>query len=194
MEIVLKHKKAVEMSDDEFASFCSEHRDYRIERDSHHHIIVKESTYSYMGKYNAEINRQLCNWNHNRKAGYAFDSSAGFTLKNDAILSPDAAWIRKERWNLLTENEKRSYSRLCPDFVIELKSHTDTIKALQGKMQEWLDNGCRLAWLIVAEEQKAYVYRPNKEIKIITGFDSILSGEDILPGFKLDLHELKLEL
>ena len=181
------------MTDEEFARFCADHRDYRIERDSNRHIIVQEPSFSYTGRYNAEINSQLVQWNKKFKLGYVFDSSTGFTLASGAILAPDAAWIKKERWNALSEKEKKSYSHLCPDFVIELKSHTDTVKKLQQKMQEWLDNGCRLGWLIILEEQKVYVYQPNKEVKIIQGFDKILSGEEELPCFELDLNELRPE-
>lgn len=182
------------MTDEEFGRFCSDHRDYRIERDSNHNIIVQEPAFAYTGKYNAEIIRQLSNWNYKNKSGYVFDSDSGFTLKNDAILAPDASWILKERWNNLSEKEKKSYSHICPDFIIELKSHTDTVKKLQNKMQEWIDNGCRQGWLIVLEEEKIFVYKPNEEIKIIQGFtNKKLSGENILNGFELDLNELKLE-
>lgn len=193
MEIVLKNKKVKKMTDEEFAQFCAEHRDYRIERDSSRHIIVQEPAFSYTGRYNAEINSQLVVWNKKHRLGYVFDSSAGFTLTNDAILAPDAAWIKKERWDALSDREKKSYSHLCPDFVIELKSHTDTIKKLQNKMLEWLNSGCRLGWLIHAEEQKVFIYKSNEEMKIIQGFDGTVSGEDVLPGFELDLKELKLE-
>ena len=194
MGIVLKNTKAIEMTDDEFGLFCADHRDYRVERNSNRQIIVQEPTFAYTGRYNAEISSQLVLWNKKHKLGYVFDSSAGFTLANDAILAPDAAWIKKERWDAISKNEKKSYSHLCPDFIIELKSHTDTVKKLQNKMQEWIDNGCRLGWLIVLEEEKTFIYRPNENVKIIQGFDGKkLSGEDVLNGFELDLNELKLE-
>src|ERR1051326_2742462 len=144
MGIVLKNTKATEMTDEEFRKFCSEHRDYRIERDYDHNIIVEEPTFSYTGSFNSEINRQLSNWNYTYKLGYVFDSSAGFKLNNTAILSPDASWIEKERWDNLTEKEKRSYAPMCPDFVIELKSESDTMKELQSKMRQWMNNGCQL--------------------------------------------------
>ena len=194
MGIVLKNTKATEMTDDEFAKFCSENSIYRIERDHEHNIFVKEPTFTYTGKYNSEIIRQLSNWNHENKAGYVFDSSTGFTLDNTAILSPDASWIRKERWDALSEREKKSYSPLCPDFVIELKSETDSVIELHEKMKEWISNGCRLAWLIILEEEKAFIYKPNENVKTIQEFyGKKLSGEDILNGFELDLNELKLE-
>lgn len=182
------------MTDEEFGQFCSEHRDYRIERDHLHNIIVKEPTFSYTGKYNSEIVRQLSNWNHENKSGYVFDSSTGFKLKNTSILSPDASWIRKERWNSLTEKEKKSYSPVCPDFVIELKSETDTVIELDRKMKQWMSNGCLLGWLIMLEEEKVFIYEENQRMKTLQGFaNKKLSGENILKGFELDLNELKLE-
>ncbi len=106
-------------------------------------------------------------------------------------LPPDASWIKKERWEKLTLAQKESFAPLCPDFIIELKSKSDSLKTLQLKMQEWLDNGCRLAWLIDIDEQKIYVCKPTQEVTTINGFNTLLSGQDVLPGFELDLKELK---
>ncbi|MBI3500544.1 MAG: Uma2 family endonuclease [Bacteroidetes bacterium] len=190
--IVLKHKKAVEMTDDEFAQFCAENRDLRIERNSNKNILIMSPTHSYTGKHNSEIIRQLSNWNHKHKSGYVFDSSTGFTLSNNAMRCPDAAWLKKERWDALSEKEKKSFAPLCPDFLIELKSDTDSLPELKNKMQEWLAQGCRLGWLIDIDAQKIYIYKPGTEVKTMSGFDGKLSGEEVLNGFELDLTELKL--
>ena len=120
-----------------------------------------------------------------------FDSSTGFRLPNGAIRSPDAAWITKERWEALSEAQQEKFPPLCPDFVVELKSESDPLKAAQEKMGEWLENGCRLGWLLDPQGQKAYVYRPGMAVAEREGFTHQLSGEDVLPGFSLDLALLR---
>jgi Uma2 family endonuclease len=121
-----------------------------------------------------------------------FDSSTGFRLPNNgATRSPDAAWIAKERWEALSEAQQEKFPSLCPDFVVELKSESDPLKATQEKMGEWLENGCRLGWLLDPQGQKAYAYRPGKAVSEWEGFTQRLSGEDVLPGFQLDLALLR---
>ena len=135
------------------------------------------------------LNGQLWLWNRQVSFGVGFDSSAGFTLPNGAIRSPDASWIKQERWDTLNASQKRKFAPICPDFVVELCSPSDRLVEVQAKMQEYLDNGTRLGWLIDPESKSAQIYRQNQTIEVQNAPNS-LSGEDILPGFELDLQEI----
>ncbi len=188
--LVLRGRQMHQMTDEEFYHFCQDNRDLRIERNEHQEIIIMSPTGSLSGYLNNIISSQLYLWNQTAKLGRTFDSSTGFKLPDGSNRSPDAAWVSNEAWNRLTEAEKRKFAPLCPEFVIELKSDTDDIADLKKKMQMWLSNGCRLAWLIDPDEEKAYVYRPDRAVESVEGFDQTLSGEDILPGFSLDLSLL----
>ena len=181
------------MSDEEFYQFCRENSQYRIEKNKHGKIIVMEPTNSETGNYNNEISYEVTHWNRQTHMGKAFDSSTGFKIQNGATLSPDVSWILNERWNDLPEEEKRRFARITPDFVIELRSSPDdSLKDLKEKMDEYIENGVRLAWLLDRIGGKAYVYHPNRPISIFENFDTdVLSGEDVLPGFELKLSILK---
>ena len=190
--IALKSQVFDRMSDDEFVYFCLENRDLRIERTAEGEILIDMPTYPKTGRKNAELIVQLGMWNKVNKRGLVFDSSSGFFLRSTAMRSPDVSWISHERWNALSEPDKDKFSHVCPDFVIELKSETDSLKTLQKKMtSDWIGNGCRLAWLIDAETETAYVYRADGSQSTTQGFDQTLSGEGVLEGFVLDLRELK---
>jgi Uma2 family endonuclease len=176
------------MTDDEFFTFCQMNDTLDFERDSNRNIIFMSPTGSQTGITNLIIGSRLLNWNENNQfPGYCFDSSTGFLMPNNAVRSPDAAWIKKERWDILTSEEKESFAPLCPDFVIEVRSKTDSLKYLQDKMNEYLVNGCQLGWLIDRLEQKAYIYRPNKEVESIATFEFALNGENVLPNFVFEL-------
>ena len=181
------------MSDEEFYQFCRENSQYRIEKNKHGKIIIMQPTNSETGNYNNEISYEVTHWNRQTHMGKAFDSSTGFKIQNGATLSPDVSWILNERWNDLPEEEKRRFARITPDFVIELHSSSDdSLKDLKEKMDEYIENGVRLAWLLDRISGKAYVYRPNRPISIFEKFDTdVLSGEDVLPGFELKLSILK---
>ena len=181
------------MSDEEFYQFCRENSQYRIEKNKHGKIIVMEPTNSETGNYNNEISYEVTHWNRQTHMGKAFDSSTGFKIQSGATLSPDVSWILNERWNDLPEEERRRFARITPDFVIELRSSPDdSLKDLKEKMEEYIENGVRLAWLLDRISGKAYVYCPNRPISIFENFDTdVLSGEDVLPGFELKLSILK---
>lgn len=192
MEKIEMHYANFRLNDDEFYSFCQQNDNLKFEREPNGTIIIMPNTGGKTGERNAEINFQLRLWNKQYKNGVMFDSSTAFRLPTSAVRSPDAAWIAAERWNALTEREKEQFPPLCPDFVVELMSATDDLKAAQEKMtKEWIANGCRLGWLINPSEQVSYIYRANGEMQIIRGFDKKLSGEDVLESFELDLSELK---
>ncbi|MBW7657782.1 Uma2 family endonuclease, partial [Hydrogenophilus thermoluteolus] len=136
---------------------------------------------------NANLTYQLGMWNRDQTLGITFDSSAGFTLPNGAVRSPDASWLNRSQWDALTQEQKERFAPVCPDFVVELRSDTDCLKRLQNKMQEYQDNGTRLGWLIDLENRQAEIYRPNSEVEIIKSPNTLL-GETVLPGFILNLE------
>ena len=130
-------------------------------------------------------------WNRQTGLGLVFDSSTGFKLPNGAVRSPDASWIRKERWDTLAPADRKKFAPLCPDFVVELRSETDNLEKLREKMAEYIENGCQLAWLIDPTEQNAYIYRPGRTVEEIADFDQRLSGENVLVGFEFELSILR---
>jgi Uma2 family endonuclease len=143
------------------------------------------------GQYNVAIFFELGQWNKQKKLGVVFGSSAGFTLPNGAVRSPDASWISKERDRMLSKEEKETFAPICPDFVVELKSPQQTLRELQAKMEEYMENGARLGWLIDMDEERIWIYEEGKEVRLCEGLKGKLSGEPYLPGFALDLDELK---
>lgn len=190
MNLVIKSTFLDRLSEEEFNLFCQEQRELRIERNADGAIIFMAPAFSETGRINSEINRQLANWNHQTKKGWVYDSSAGFTLPNSAVRSPDASWVSNVRFEALSDADKTGFIKLCPDFVLELKSSTDSLLTLQTKMLEYIENGARLAWLIDPEAANAYVYRSDGSQETLSGFDHVLSGESVLKGFELDLATL----
>ncbi len=177
------------MTTEQFYEFCQANRELRIERTANGEVIVMPPAFSDTGNRNFKIALQVGYWADRDGTGEAFDSSTGFTLPNGATRSPDVSWIKLERWNALTEQQKASFAPICPDFVIELRSKSDTLKGLQAKIQEYIDNGALLGWLIDRQNQKVYIYRPNQEAKILDNPESV-SGEPELPGFMLQMAKI----
>ncbi|HHP7244690.1 MAG TPA: Uma2 family endonuclease [Elainellaceae cyanobacterium] len=176
----------VAMTTVEFYEFCQANRDLRIERTATGDVIIMPPAFSETGNRNLKIVQQLANWADQDGTGETFDSSSGFTLPNGATRSPDAAWIRLERWNALTEAEKSSFAPICPDFVVELKSSSDSLSNLKAKMAEYLDNGASLGWLIDRKHRQVYVYRLGHEPEVLENPDEV-SGDLELPGFSLKM-------
>jgi Uma2 family endonuclease len=177
------------MSEDEFFDFCQRHKDLRIERDSNGEIIIMPPTFSETGGRNFTLAVKLGVWIEKDGTGKGFDSSTGFTLPNGAVRSPDLSWIRLERWNLISLEQRRKFAPICPDFVVELRSESDSLSKLQTKMQEYIENGASLGWLVDAIERKVYIYRPNVETEILDNPKEI-SGEPVLKGFTLNVQEI----
>ena len=177
------------MSDREFFEMCQMNRDWKFERTSDGDLIVMAPTGGQTGKRNFQLTTLFGVWVSNDGAGIGFDSSTGFTLPNGAKRSPDLAWVRRSRWEALTIDEKEEFPPLCPDFVVELRSRSDSLERLQSKMEEYIENGAQLGWLIDARERKVYIYRPGEEVICLENPDSI-SGDPLLPGFELDLRRL----
>jgi len=180
------------MSEEEFRAFCAANPDLRIEQDQDQNVIVMPPTHGDSGFYEKQAIVRVGNYELNYKTGVSFSSSTGFKLPNGATRSPDACWISMECWSTLTVEDKQDFLPVVPDFVIEIRSSSDTLKKLQDKMQEWIDNGVRLAWLIDPKKQQVTIYRENSEPEIVEGFENILSGEEVMPGFEFDLKLLQL--
>lgn len=170
----------------EFIQLAQANRDLRLERNATGELIIMPPTGSDTGHRNLEIEGQLWLWNRQTQLGIAFNSSTGFHLPNGSDRSPDAAWIQQERWDRLSETEKQGFAPICPDFIVELRSPTDNLTLLQAKMREYRENGARLAWLINRRDRTVEIYRQNREVEVLN-YPDTLSGEDILPGFILDL-------
>ncbi len=191
MEIEEVQIKRFGFDDDEFFDFCQQNDGLHFERDAQGNILVMPNTGGMTGRLNSKLTARFEIWNENHQLGEIFDSSTAFRLPSSAVRSPDVAFVSHERWQQLTEKEKRQFPPLCPDFVLELMSDSDDIKEARRKMQdEWMANGCRLAWLMYPAQETVYIYRQNGEIQIVTNFDKILSGEDVLVGFELNLQKL----
>ncbi|HIK12323.1 MAG TPA: Uma2 family endonuclease [Oscillatoriaceae cyanobacterium M33_DOE_052] len=174
---------------EQFVELAQANRDIQLERTATGTLIIMPPTGGETSLRNAEISGQLWLWNRDNKLGVTFDSSTGFHLPNGSTRSPDAAWVSQERWNALTPEQKETFAPLCPDFVVELRSKNDTKEKLRDKMKEYRANGARLGWSIDPQTQQVEIYRPDREVEILDKPAS-LSGEDVLPGFVLDLTEV----
>jgi Uma2 family endonuclease len=179
----------VKMTQAQFAEFCQANQELRIERTAQGEVIVMPPAFSDTGNRNFNIAVQLGVWAEQNGTGTGFDSSAGFTLPNGATRSPDASWIRLERWNALTASEKASFAPICPDFVIELRSASDTLISLQTKMQEYIDNGASVGWLIDRKNRQVYIYRPDLPPEVLEQ-PELVTGDPELPGFELKMAKI----
>jgi len=174
---------------EQFVQLALANRDLQLERTPMGELIVMPPTGSDTGNRNLDIEGQLWLWNRQTKLGKAFNSSTGFHLPNGAFRSPDASWIRQERWDALTPEQRKGFAPLCPDFVLELCSESENMEPLRAKMREYMANGARLGWLIDRKNKKVEIYRQGQEVEVLDN-PSTLSDEDVLPGFVLDLTEV----
>ncbi|MEL6588694.1 MAG: Uma2 family endonuclease [Bacteroidota bacterium] len=187
--ILLEIPKA--WSNDELFDFCIANRNLSIERNHEGQIVIMSPAGGRSSNLSLKFATAIEIWNQqNDQSGIAFDSSVGFLLPNGAMRSPDAAWLNRAVWDELSPMQKEKFLPFAPDFVVEVRSPSDRLSHLQAKMQEWIDNGCQLAWLIDPSEEKVHIYRPDKEPLVQEGFSQILLGEDVLPGFQFDLSLL----
>jgi Uma2 family endonuclease len=186
---VLQFSPFLKMTDENFFEFCQANRDLRIERNAEGEIIIMLPTGWETGDKNAEITARLRIWTKKDGRGKSADSSAGYKMPNGAIMSPDASWILNERLEKISPRKRRKFLPLAPDFVIELRSESDSLAKLKDKMQEYIDNGVSLGWLIDPQEKQVFVYRPNTEIEVLENSTEI-SGEPLLPDFTLNLKEI----
>lgn len=177
------------MSDEQFFAFCQLNRDVKIERNTQGEIVIMSPTGSETGNWNSSFNGVLFVWNNQTKLGKTFDSSAGFKLPNGATYGPDAAWMPRKKWDSISAAEKRKFAPLVPDFIMELRSPSDRLEPIQDKIAEFMECGCRLAWLIDPEAQQTTVYRADGSETTVS-FEEVLSGEDVLLGFSVNLANL----
>jgi Uma2 family endonuclease len=181
--------KSVGLTDEQFFLLCRDNPELRFELTSQKGLIIMPPTGSRTGWRNSKLTYQLVQWAEADGTGLTFDSSTGFTLPNGAKRSPDGAWVRRERWEALSEEEQDRFAPICPDFVIELRSPQDSLSTLQSKMLEYIENGAQLGWLIDPRNRRAYVYRPGQAAEELENPDS-LRGDPIMPGFVLNLVEI----
>ena len=173
----------------DFDQLVRDNPELRMELTTTGELILMSPTGSKTGLRNAELNRQLGNWAKANRSGVVFDSSTLFVLPNGARRSPDASWVKREHWEALTEEEQEGFAPLCPDFVIESRSRSDNLPPLEDKMIEYIANGALMAWLVDPLRKRVYIYRPGRSTEILEDPETV-SGDQELPGFKLDVREL----
>lgn len=178
------------MTEEEFFQFCVANKHIKIERDENKQILIMPPAGLESDGQSLTVATELNKWNSNLKAGKCFGSSAGFTLPDGSVRSPDAAWVSEEKWNALSGKEKQTFGHVTPDFIAEVMSPSDNFKQLQDKMLKWIKNGVRLGWLIYPEQQLTYIYRADGTVTKVEGFNNILSGEDVLENFSFNLNVL----
>jgi len=177
------------INDDDFFEFCRANRDLRIERTKEGELIIMPPTGGETGRRNFELTGAFRSWVRNDGTGVGFDSSTVFTLPNGAKRSPDLSWVKLERWNALTDDEREKFPPISPDFVVELRSPSDIVDALKEKMEEYIENGAQLGWLIDPVAKKVYIYRPQSQPEMLED-PARVSGEPLLKGFSLEMKEI----
>lgn len=184
--LIIRPAPSERFDDEIFARFCAEYPELRLELTSEGEMIIMLPVSSDGGKRNFTLTTRFGAWVEADGTGVGFDSSTGFTLPNGAKRSPDASWIRRERWAALSDAEQNNFAPICPDFVVELRSKSDRLITLQEKMAEYIANGAQLGWLIDPLEQKVYLYRPHAAVEMLN-HPTEISGESLLKGFVLNL-------
>jgi len=187
--LVLHWPPSLRLEEDQFFNFCQANRELRIERTAEGDCEIMTPTGWETGRLNLIVAAQLYYWAEQEGSGIATDSSTGFILPNGAVRSPDAAWVKKSRLAHVTAEQKKKFLPLCPDFVIELRSPSDTIKPLREKMQEYMVNGTSLGWLIDPETKQVQVYQPDKAV-IVLDNPLVVFSEDVVNGFTLELVKI----
>ena len=186
--ITVNFNSVVDLSEEQFFQLCISNPDTKFERNANGEIIIRSPTGGEIGRCNASLIGRFIIWNEQTKLGEVFDSSTGYTLPNSANRSPDVSWIKQERWNSLTPEQKQKFIPLAPDFALELMSLSDYLANVRAKMKEYLDNGVRLGWLINPEAKQVEIYRLGQDVEVRSL--QTLTGEDVLPGFILDLTNI----
>jgi Uma2 family endonuclease len=187
--LTLNLNPIIKLTDEHFFQLCQENENIRLERTAKGELIIMSPAGGETGNRNGRLTQQLFNWADNDDSGIAFDSSTGFKLPNGADRSPDASWVKLERWNALTPEQQKKFPPICPDFVVELMSPSDSLKETLDKMKEYRDNGARLGLLINRKSRQVEIYRPNQEVEVLESPVTV-SGEDVLPGFILNLESI----
>lgn len=187
--IVLQMSPVIDLSEDSLFEFCQLNSHLRIERTATGEIIIMSPAGSETGNRNAKLMQQLANWTDKDGTGIEFDSSAGFILPNGATRSPDVSWIKLTKWNALSDVQKAKFAPICPDFVVEIRSPSDNLKVLKDKMEEYIDNGASLGWLIDRKNRQVYIYRSNQNVECLDNPVKV-SDDSLLAGFNCDLTKI----
>lgn len=187
--VTVKFDPVINLTDEQFFQLCQDNELIRFERNADGTVLMMPLVGGITSIRNANLAYQLGLWSRDGNLGIAFDSSAGFTLANSAVRSPDASWLKRDKWDALSQAQKERFAPVCPDFVVELRSNTDCLQRLQDKMQEYRDNGASLGWLIDLETYQVEIYRFGQEVEVLKS-PTTLSGETILPGFILNLESI----
>lgn len=188
--LVVRIPPSMPMTDEQFFEFCQVNRDLHIERNKYGEILIMPPTGSETGNRENNILGQLWVWSEQDGTGITFSSSTGFKLSTGAERSPDASWIKLERWNALSLEQQQKFAPICPDFVVELRSPSDNLQPLQEKMQEYMrEPGIQLGWLIDRKHHKVYIYRPDQPEECLDQ-PTTISGDPVLPGFILDMSKV----
>lgn len=187
--LTLNLNPIIKLTDDQFFKLCQENENIRLERTAKGELIIMSPAGGETSSSNAGLTAQIWIWNQQNRLGKVFDSSGGFKLPNGADRSPDASWVKLERWNALTPEQQKKFPPICPDFVVELMSPSDSLKETQDKMKEYRDNGAVLGWLINRKSRQVEIYRLNQEVEVLESPASVC-GEDFLPGFILNLESI----
>ena len=193
LPLLLRGAPVTGFTDEEFYQFCQNNPTLHIERTATHEVVIMPPAGFESSASSGDTYFHLKTWSRSYRQGRTLDSSAGYSLPDGSVLSPDASWVSPERLAQVSAAELRGFPRLCPDFIIEVKSPSDRPNVLQAKMEQWLRNGVRLAFLIDTETETATIYRPHQAPETVQGFDHDLSGEPVLPGFVLSLRELRAQ-
>lgn len=181
--------ESIGLTDEQFYQLCGDNPELRLELTAQRELVIMPPAGMKTGWRNSILVQRLANWAEKDGTGITFDSSAGFSLPNGAKRSPDAAWVKRERWSALTEKQQEAFGPWCPDFVAEIRSPSDSLPALRGKMVEYLETGAQLGWLIDPFERRVYVYRPDRPEECIDN-PATLRGDPILPGFVFNVAEI----
>ncbi|MGD1912469.1 MAG: Uma2 family endonuclease [Rivularia sp. (in: cyanobacteria)] len=187
--LTLNLDSIIKLTQEQFYQLCEANPELKLERNAQGELIVMPPTGGETGRSNVNLIFQVARWNEDNLLGEVFDSSTGFTLPSGADRSPDVSWVEKSRWDALSKEEKEKFIPLCPDFVIEIMSPSDNLKKLQNKMQEYIENGCHLGWLINRKQQEVEIYRQGKNVEVLK-LPQTVSGEDILPEFVLSMQKI----
>jgi Uma2 family endonuclease len=179
----------LKLTDEQFYQLCIANPEQPLELTAAGVLVVMPPVGGESGSYESELGADVINWNRRTQLGKVFSSSTVFKLPDGSQRSPDVAWVERSRWEALTQEERKKFPPLAPDFVIELKSETDRLPKLQSKMQEYRDNGVRLGWLINPQDRTVEIYRLGQEVEVVSSPFS-LGGEDVLPGFTLEINSI----
>lgn len=187
--MTLTLEPVLKLNHDQFYELCQRNPDLKLELTAQGDLILMPPTGGETGRQNAKLNGQFFIWNERQKLGELFDSSTAFILPNGATRSPDVSWVEKSRWESLTPQQKEKFVPLCPDFTLELMSPTDVVTQTRKKMAEYIENGCRLGWLINRKAKQVEIYRPNQSPEILDAPQKLF-GETVLLDFELDLSQM----